>query len=43
MLVLDDIEYALRLALEKLEEYHPDYNNDKDIQLILDILIANFD
>lgn len=33
----DDLEYALNLAIEKLREHYSEYDEDPDIDVILDI------
>ena len=39
----EDVEYALRTAIDIMEEYLPQYDNSDTISEIIDIYNANFD
>ena len=41
-MIEDDVEWALKKAIDLLEEWHPEFDEDPTISEILDIYNTNF-
>ena len=42
-MIEDDVEWALRIAIDLLEEWHPDFEEDSIVSQIVNIYEASFD